>query len=148
MDNGENKMTPESIEKSAIQSPENWTPNNPEHNLSELGSNAIGNAIFSSTPEEETPSPQLDQPFNAAEVFPIEEPKTKAKTDESEPNLIFNPSDIKPQKEGISPSTEAAARSIEDLIIRGDDPSDAYDNYQALRKAANESNSLTGGNEK
>lgn len=134
MDNGENKITPESVERQAVKTPENWAPENPEHNLSELGSNAMGNAIISSTPDEETTPAQSDEPFKITDVFPAGQSDSKTKNNE-EPKLVFNPSDITPQKEGISPSTEAAIHRIEDLIIRGDDPRDAYTNYQALKKA-------------
>lgn len=145
MDNGENKITPESVERQAVKAPENWAPENPEHNLSELGSNAMGNAIISSTPDEEPTHTQLDNTFEITDVFPAKQPDSKAKEDDA-PKLVFDPSDIAPREEGISPSTEAAIHRIEDLIIRGDDPRDAYTNYQALKKAvAGQSSAVEGG---
>jgi hypothetical protein len=135
MDNGESKTTPESIKELNSKMPENWAPENPKHNLSELGSNAMGNTGIFSNPEGE-PLPQPDKAFDIKDVFPEEAKKAdEKKPSNEEPKLIFDPSSITPKEEGLSQTAKNAVHDIRDLITRGDDPKDAYVNYQALRKA-------------
>lgn len=138
MDNREQKKTPGGVDGLGNWVPEDWMPE-AQHDQSKIGESAMQHSAITSTPDNEAPLPP-----SANEAFKIiEEPantstnqQAKDKTDESS-HLIFDPTDIAPKEEGLSPPAETAVHNIQDLFLRGDNPKDGYANYQALRNAIN-----------
>lgn len=145
MNNGEQKESFNSQSGLNSWMPDTQSPESPEHNLSELGGQAMENAIISSTPDSEINNPSSKENlFEITEVSPDKKPTLSRDqdSDSTEPNrLVFEPQDIAPRENGLSPSAETAIKNIQELITRGDNPRDGYENYQALRKTINGSQS-------
>lgn len=138
MDNREQQKNPGEANELGNWVPEDWMPET-QHDQSKIGESAMRHSAITSAPDNETSS--LPSANEAFEIIggPTEEPVSqpaKDKSDESMP-LIFDPTDIAPKEEGLSVSAETAIHSIQDLIVRGDNPKDGYANYQALRKIIN-----------
>ncbi|MBR6505601.1 hypothetical protein IKT18_02070 [Candidatus Saccharibacteria bacterium] len=132
MDNRVQPKTPGETPDIGAPMPENWMPE-PQHDQSKMGGEAINATIASNPDSEETPLMPPEE-----EAFEITEAPTSApaKTDEQEPKLVFDPTDIAPKKEGIDETAKKAVGEIEDLFKEGNAKA-GLDNYQALRAAVN-----------
>ena len=141
MNNGEQKESLNSQDELNNWMPDIQSPESPEHNLSELGGQAMENAIISSAPDLETNTlSSKENLFEITEVSPDKKPTLSQDqdSDSTEPNrLVFEPQDIAPREDGLSPSAETAVKNIQELITRDDNPRDGYKNYQALRDTIN-----------